>query len=272
MGRLKIYKINEEYFNSFISERESYLLGLIMSDGHVNYKTGAFQYICSIKDVSIIEFIKNELKSTHPIKEVIINNIGYARYSITNKKLVQNMINKYLLPCSNKSQNNIVIPSNLPKNCVSHFLRGFFDGDGSIWFDGKTYRAGFTGGENMMKSIQIVLNRLKIPTYFNYRYSQQNKNSCNLVVNGTLNVDRFGDFIYQNSFYCLKRKYNKFIECKLRADMFKKSSFSLNGNEEKIKQLYKKGISQIGIATQLELIPSSVRACVQRLKRKNKII
>jgi hypothetical protein len=272
MGRPKIYKINDEYFNASISERESYFLGLIMSDGHLDYKRGGFGYICSMKDISIIEFIKNELNSTHPIKTVINNDVLYARYSIMNKKMVQNIINKYSLPYSNKSKNNIIIPNNLPINCVSHFLRGFFDGDGSIWFDGATYRASFTGGEKMMKSIRLVLNDLEIPTYFGYRYSEENKNSCNLVVNGTWNVDKFGDFIYKESFFSLKRKYDKFMECKSRVECSKKRLFRFNGNEEKIKQMYIKGFSQKEIAIQLKLGYSSVKGCVQRLRRKKQII
>lgn len=271
MGRLKKYQINDEYFNSFISERESYLLGLIMSDGHVSNKTGRFEYTCSVRDISIIEFIKNELKSTHPIKRVSIKNIEYARYVIANKKMVQNIIKKYSLPYSNKSKNNIRIPSVLPADCVSHFLRGFFDGDGSIWFDGKTYRASFTGGEKMMKSIRLILDELKINSSFSYRYSEENKNSCNLVINGTLNVDKFGEFMYQNSFSCLERKLNKFIDCKVKAECFRNKMFSMNGNENKIKRLYEKGVSQIIIANKLELVPSSVRCCVQRLRLKNKI-
>jgi hypothetical protein len=272
MARPKKYKIDEEYFNSNISERESYLLGLILSDGHLNYKKGMFGYICSVKDIEIIKFIKKELKSTHPIKKVISNGTEYARYSITNKAIVQSVINKYSLPHSNKSQNNIDIPNNLPTICISHFLRGFFDGDGSIWFDGKTYRASFTGGEKMMKSIRIVLSDLKIPSYISYRYSIKNKNSCNLVINGTFNVDKFGEFLYKNSFCCLERKYKKFKSCSCKAEYSRKRLFSLNGNEEKIQQLYNSGVSQIQISRELALVESSVKGCVQRLRRKNKII
>lgn len=272
MGRPKKYKINESYFDSIISERESYLLGLIMSDGHVNYQKGYFQYICSFKDVSIVEFIKNEIESTHPIKKVIIDNKTYARYSISNKKMVQNIINKYSLPHSNKSQNNIMVPGVLPKDCVSHFLRGFFDGDGSIWFDGGTYRASYTGGEKMLKSIQPILQTLKIPSYFNYRYDESNKNSCNLVINGTLNVDKFGKFIYQNPFFFLKRKHDKFIDCNNRAELSRKRLFLLNGNEEEVRRLYEEGVSQSKIAVKLKLVYSSVRACVQRLRRKKQIV
>jgi len=124
----------------------------------------------------------------------------------------------------------------------------------------------------MLKSIRLILEFLKIPTYFNYRYGESNKNSCNLVINGTLNVEKFGNFIYQNPFFFLKRKHDKFMDCCYRAELSKKRLFLTNGNEEKIRRLYEEGVSQAEIAVKLKLIYSSVRACVQRLRRKKQIV
>ena len=126
MGRPKTYKINEEYFNSPLTERGAYLLGLIMSDGHLNYNRGRFEYCCSKKDICIPEFIRCELKSTHPIKEITIHGSLYVRYSVSSIKLIRRIIDKYSLPYSNKSENNIEIPS-IDDSYVSHFLRGFFE-------------------------------------------------------------------------------------------------------------------------------------------------
>ena len=272
MGRPKTYKINEEYFNTFMTEHKSYLLGLIMSDGHLDYKRGMFEYACAIKDISIIRFIKDELESTHPIHDFIVKNRTYCRYAITNVKLVRGLIDKYSLPHSNKSKNNIDIPCQLTDNLVPHFLRGFFDGDGSIWFGGGTYRASYTGGEKMVKSIQLVLDKIGIPSYFSYRYSEENKNSCNITVNGTLNVERLGIYLYKNATCFLDRKHQKFVDCNVQSKYVKARSFSMSGNENKTKTLYLGGMTQAEIARKLELAPSSVRGCVQRLRRKNQLV
>jgi intein/homing endonuclease len=271
MGRPKIYKINENYFDVPLNERGAYLLGLIMSDGHLDYNRGRFEYSCSEKDISLLEFIKDELQSTHPIGRITTNGVSYSRYFITNKKLVHSIINGYSLPHSNKSMNNIVISSQLDTCNISHFLRGFFDGDGSIWFGGGTYRAAYTGGENMMKSIQSILTTLNIPSYFSYRHSSDNKNSCNISINGTLHTQKFGEYLYKNSTCFLKRKRDKFIKCNKQSEHVKKRSFSLSGNEDKTRELYLSGMTQAKIARTLNLVPSSVRCCIQRLRRNNQL-
>ena len=272
MGRPKTYQINENYFDAILTERGAYLLGLIMSDGHLNYDRGRFEYCCSARDISLIGFIRDEIKSTHPIKEVIINNTTYVRYGISNKRLVRNIIDKYSLPHSNKSKNNIDIPRQLPDNLVSHFLRGFFDGDGSIWFGGGTYRASYTGGEKMVKSIQSVLDKIGVPSYFSYRYSEKNKNSCSISINGTLNVERLGIYLYKGATCFLERKRRRFMECNAQAEYVNARSFRLSGNENKTKELYMTGVSQAEIAKNLGLPPSSVRCCVQRLRRQNQLV
>lgn len=272
MGRPKTYQINEDYFDSITTERGAYLLGLIMSDGHLNYDRGRFEYCCSTKDVSLIEFIRGEIKSTHPIKKFVINNTIYVRYGVSNIRLVRSIIDRYSLPHSNKSENNIDIPHQLSEKLIPHFLRGFFDGDGSIWFGGGTYRANYTGGEKMMKSIQSVLDKIGVPSYFSYRYSEKNKNSCGISINGTLNVDRLGRYLYKDADCFLDRKYGRFMKCNTRAKYVNIRSFSLSGNEEKTKVLYLGGLSQAEIARKLELVPSSVRCCIQRLRRQNQII
>jgi hypothetical protein len=267
MSRPKTYCINEAYFTTPISQKQAYFLGLIISDGHLNYNRGVFQYACAFRDASLIDFIRTELGSSHPIKTYVIKNRTYVRYGITNKKLVRSLIEKWNLPKLNKSKNNVDIPD-LPPKFLSHFLRGFFDGDGSVWFGGGTYRAGFTGGEKMMRAIQSILLSQHIPSYLSYRYSKSNKNSCQLTINGTLHVQSLGKFLYNEANFYLERKHEKFDACFAQANITKNRRYSSNGIEDKIKMLYLNGVPQAEIAKQNNLVPSSVRACVQRLRRR----
>jgi DNA-binding NarL/FixJ family response regulator len=123
-----------------------------------------------------------------------------------------------------------------------------------------------------MKSIGSVLTKIGIPSYLSYRYSKQNKNSCNISINGTLNVERLGEYLYKNATCFLDRKHKKFMECNDQAKYIKNRSFLLSGNENETKKLYLAGISQAEIARQLGLIPSSVRCCIQRLRLKNQLV
>lgn len=270
MPRPKIYQIDETYFTRSMTENQAYLLGLVISDGSVNYKRGSFGYVCSKKDKELLEFIKKELKSTHPISEYKIRENIYVKYSITNKNLIQTLIDRWKLPHSNKSKNNIHLLQ-VGNEYIYHFLRGLFDGDGSIWKSGGTFRAAFSGGEKLMLEIKDILEVNDIPSYLSYRYGKTNKNSCGLTINGTMNASKLGKLLYTNPCCCLERKYQLFNKCFELEIKRRKRLFSLNGSKNKIKKLYMKGDSQMNIAKKLGLVYSSVRACIQKMRRDGEI-
>jgi hypothetical protein len=184
------------------------------------------------------------------------------------------LIDKYNLPKFNKSQNNLFIPKNIPQNLLHHFLRGLFDGDGSIWTSTKKedYCFSYTGGENLMLELKFLFHKnLNLNGYISYKYSKKNKNSCNLAYHGNLATNTFFEYLYKNSTFYLRRKFEKFKKCKIKAIESINNRFKLNGMEEKIKELYLVGNSQKEISNKLKLVYSSVRACIQRLRKKKEI-
>lgn len=267
MARPKIYLINSQYFEEELNEHKAYLLGLIYSDGHLSYKHGAFQYNCSSSDIELLEFIRAEFNSSHPIKFYKIKNREYARYSFRNKSLVHSIILKFNMPLENKSQNNLIFPNEIPDNLICHFLRGISDGDGSIW-RGKndTFSYAFTGGENFMNQIkEIILEKTGVKMKLRYRYSKENCNSCSIETKGSINVSKIGNFLYNNSTIFLLRKKIRFDECNELA----MKRFKYNGNNEKIQALYLNGTKQIDIAKLLNANYSSVRSVVQHFRKMN---
>jgi len=272
MGRPKTYNVNESYFNMPLNEKKAYFLGLILSDGHLNYNRGCFQYACKKDDVELIHFMKNELGSTHPIKEYQIKENWYVRFNITNKSLVTTLIEKFDLPKLNKSNNNLLIPKNIPPDILHHFLRGLFDGDGSIWTSSKKedYCFSYSGGENLMLELKQIFHKtLKLNGHISYRYSKENRNSCGLSYHGNLVTSIFFNYLYKDATCFLKRKHKKFEMCN---EISKKTTlYRFDGSEEKIKKLYLQGISQKNISDKLNLVYSSVRCCVQRLRKSGNI-
>lgn len=271
MARPKIYNINENYFERELSKNGAYLLGLILSDGYLNFDRGQFQYVCKNDDIELLNFIKSELESTHPLRKVTVNGIEYCRLSISNIKLVQSLINKFNLPHKNKSCNNLSIPT-ISKTLLPHFLRGIFDGDGSIW-KSDCFCAAFSGGESFLKEIKnIILNDIGIDLYFSYRHAKNNKNSCSITTKGNINITKLYHFLYKESDFYLKRKHNRFLECLLRPKNRMSKIYRYNGTAEKIKGMYKNGISQKSIAISLKVVYSSVRSFIQRERKEGNLI
>jgi hypothetical protein len=163
----RIYKVNEDFFKCINTEEKAYILGFICADGHI--ERDRLVITVSIKDRDILEKIKRALRSNHPIKEVQKIN----PYNKTDRKiliLVELMIGSVELVkplfnmglTTNKTytlSGNIV--NYIPKYLMRDFLRGYFDGDGNIFF-GKKYNSGYKYNINICGNEDFLLKSFQI--------------------------------------------------------------------------------------------------------------
>ena len=68
----------------------------------------------------------------------ILNKGKYYQLSLRSKIICEDLKK---LGCLQKKSKILVFPteSQVPKNLIHHFIRGYFDGDGSVW-EGKRYK------------------------------------------------------------------------------------------------------------------------------------
>ena len=91
------------------------------------------------------------------------------------------------------------------EDLISHFIRGYFDGDGCICLDKqrKLPKADFACGSlEFLISLKEELYKKNISSY----YSMEKSGVYRLFVRGMKNTDRFFNYIYCNSTVCLDRK------------------------------------------------------------------
>lgn len=198
------------------SEIKAYILGLWLSDGWVTDDE-----IC-IKihkdDIQLVEKIRDFFCPEIPIKE-IKNTISFK---LSSKELVS-QFNSY--GCvKNKTYSDMHIP-NIPKNLIRHFIRGYFDGDGTIFMDRKYYKSNICSiCKNFLKELQDILTENNIESRINVekrsnkimKTPQGKSTNCKdmyrLYVSKQTEIIKFKDFMYRNSTIYLQRKYNKFPE------------------------------------------------------------
>ena len=97
---------------------------------------------------------------------------------------------------------------NLPKQYISHFVRGYFDGDGCITTNGHNRPSvEFIGTKDMLKNIQSIFNRHDKLT----SVSKNGKVVCFWIgsKNGVKNVY---DYLYKKATVYLLRKKKRFEE------------------------------------------------------------
>lgn len=199
--RMQKYKINENFFENINSEEKAYWLGFLVADGSsLKWK---LKLGLSIKDKNHLEKFRKALGSNHPLhiyKQPSIN------FHFENRK-IRNDLTKI-------NYKNIKI-SSLNGNLINHYIRGVFDGDGSIYKSFNKYcncyNYGFSliGKEFIINQIQqifmnkIVLNKTKL-------YIQEPVVS--MVYCGRNNIRRIYDYLYKNSSVWMDRKKDRFEE------------------------------------------------------------
>lgn len=118
---------NEIAFDEY-TEYSCYWAGFLAADGCVDSKNRV-RVMLKYDDVNHLEKLRTFLVSTHAIS---VNTDKYNRcsFEVTSAHICSVLeINFNIVP--NKT-NKLEFPSHIPKKWLVHYLRGYFDGDGSI--------------------------------------------------------------------------------------------------------------------------------------------
>lgn len=103
----------------------SYILGFIFTDGSlVEHRNGYHGLDITNKDLRLLKLIKEQLKAEHKIGK---KERGY-RIQIRNKIIYNDLMKLGLAPRKSKTLRS----AEVPQRYFSHFVRGVFDGDGSV--------------------------------------------------------------------------------------------------------------------------------------------
>jgi len=134
---LKYKEVNHDFFKVW-SEEMTYIFGFWCADGNI-HASGKKEYNAdfavsfSSRDFEIIEKIKNNMCSTYKIGKNIKNMNGKElctyRSTMYSKEIYNDIIK--LGGCERKSL-VLKFPTSVPSKYIQHFIRGYFDGDGSI--------------------------------------------------------------------------------------------------------------------------------------------
>jgi intein-encoded DNA endonuclease-like protein len=101
--------------------------------------------------------------------------------------------------------NNMAYPY-VPEEYLSHFIRGYFDGDGCI-YENKNFVNIVGGSLDFMESLMVIFSKEN----FNPILKTFDKH-YRVYISGIENIKRFSSWIYQDKELFLQRKYNRFYK------------------------------------------------------------
>lgn len=205
--------MNADYFENIDAEDKAYWLGFIWADGHVSIRAPWF-LVVQIKDYEHLEKLCSAIEYDGEIK--IVSGSGYNpgaihyRVAFCRKKICSD------LNLLGRNNNSRLIPS-IPNNLIHHFIRGYFDGDGSV-YNSKSSSKGIQysylsvsiiGETELMNQFKEIFDNLNIScTYKN----TNSENMIYLVIHGGNNLRKFYEFLYEDATVYLDRKYEKFSQ------------------------------------------------------------
>jgi transcriptional regulator with XRE-family HTH domain len=219
------YQLNETFFDTWTPEM-AYVLGVLATDGNVR------RYCVNLTstDLELVEKVRRLIGSNLEITEIPIR--GWSRkpqYKLSVSSLSFASALTAIGVTAHKSL-TLVFPK-MPEECVRHFLRGCWDGDGSFYFEKgrNALRASFVSGskafiEGIVQALSQAGFRQRLRwKYRGHRYvrdsdrvkvyiSYRGKNPSYSIRLGGPNAIAFGGFIYDSvpeSMY-LRRKYDIF--------------------------------------------------------------
>lgn len=213
----RIYKVNEDFFKCINTEEKAYILGFICADGHI--EKDRLNITVSIKDRDILEKIRYAMHSNHPIKEVQRTNpykktnrenLILSELMIGSVELVKPLFNMGLTTNKTYTLNGDILKY-IPKYLIRDFLRGYFDGDGNVFF-GRRYSSGYKYNVNICGNEDFLLKSFQV--YFpsnNKLYKDLYSRQCYVwKISQKDKVRDFMYYLYYNSSISLHRKYNEF--------------------------------------------------------------
>ncbi|MHC4269705.1 MAG: hypothetical protein ACYSTS_14725, partial [Planctomycetota bacterium] len=192
-------------------------LGYIFADGNIHPQAqGIWSLSISSKDQSLLQNIKKAMNSTHPVKKVTHKEWFIYRLFITRKQINNDLCKLGITP---RKSLTILFPK-VPNNLLPHFIRGVFDGDGSVYFEPRCekspLRVNFiSGSKAFMVSLEA---KLHIHAGLSPRniYEKHSKNISYYIKYSHKDSLKFFNYIYENSDESirLERKYHKFLSWK----------------------------------------------------------
>lgn len=276
------YSCDENYFEKIDSEEKAYWLGFLYADGcviregvnltlkydeveHLN------KYKKSLQSNNKIEFVKGIYYHKNVDREIAQNT---AKVRIRSKKMSCDLTKLGCIP-RKTFKLKFPTPEQVPEEFLNHFIRGYFDGDGSIWVGISKAGGNITCGCSIT-STSDLLERLK--NYFNFATNTtfgKIRNHPYSVGIGILQFTSreaiwlFRDFLYNNATIYLQRKYDKF-------EKIPKNSINLQfvKNKQTILDIFCKNpftISRCDIVKKSNLPSDKCQVIIRKLLKENKI-
>ena len=216
---LRKYFLNDDFFHVIDTEEKAYWLGFMYADGYITSLYNRIAITIARSDKDHLEKFKKAVSFTGNICDYKATGFDNNETDCSRLIMSSDKMKSDLIKCGCVENKTFIIkfPSNdiVPDNLIWHFIRGYFDGDGSITHShmqkngvwAETLK--FCGTKEMLYGIQQIFGTSATLE----KRHDDNKNNYGITIGGNLQVKRILNNMYANATVYLDRKYNRYKQC-----------------------------------------------------------
>lgn len=206
--RNRLYRLNPHVFDAIDNETAAYWWGFIYADGCVSRRT--LTTTLHRKDRDHLARLRDFMRATSPIVDIMANDgmgskTPQSRVDFTDRDMASRLRALGILPHRPRFD---LVTANLPDNLRQHWIRGFFDGDGSARKANNT-RGGslvFCGQRSLLEWIRAVFAEC-VGTNPNLAVTACNHSSiCYYYISGNRQARNAAAYMYDGATIWLPRK------------------------------------------------------------------
>ena len=220
--KLEYHDINENFFSNW-SSGMAWVLGLLFTDGCIRPGSVSIHSV----DLELLEKIKTFLNSSKPIAKIAQSydkSKHIYRLEFCREKMREDLLKLGLV----QRKSLIMQFPEIPEEYMRHFIRGCWDGDGSVYIsNGKLNASYVCGSKDFIKRLILELfkigihrkKHLKYKSHFGTKFpvaihKSKRSKSYSIKLNTQENIVTLFHYFYDGvdeSMY-LSRKYTVFVE------------------------------------------------------------
>ena len=215
---MRLYSVNEDYFEVIDTPEKAYWLGLLSADGHITKELDRVIISLKEEDGYLLQQFMDDIEYTGVLeldlsKKSKIDGrlLPQKRVRINSRKMAEDL-SKW--GCSTNKTKELSFPHWMEFSLRPHFARGFIDGDGWVIHRRGKYNdyltIGWSGTWGMVFEMSMFF------------WNNTSYRNCSTHQNGTIYTNltsgyfaiEIGDLIYKNATRKMKRKYDNYIYAK----------------------------------------------------------
>ena len=219
-NRTRKYNINEYYFDNIDTPNKAYILGLIFADGCNFPPKGTVFISLQESDKELLEKIRVEMDNEKELETIDYSkrhDNGYSYNNMCTLKMYSKHMCETLENLGAVRNKSLVLEfPDIPKELYSHFVRGYYDGDGSVYRhikneNNKKIKLTITSTQKFCNKLKEIIES-ELGIYCGvYDASCHNGITRVASLSGTSAV-KLMDWMYQDADIYLQRKYDRYIE------------------------------------------------------------